>query len=88
MTALGKMTILTAKRLEGVALMHLKGRIQVGCDADITLDPDRIIEANFEDASRARKLTPRSGQRGFRADESLPWQPPDRGYPVGVRVRD
>ena len=52
MTALGKMTILPARRLEGVApSMHLKGRMQVGCDADITVfDPDQIIyTANFED---------------------------------------
>ena len=52
MTALGKMTILPARRLEGVApSMHLKGRMQVGCDADITVfDPDQIIDtANFED---------------------------------------
>ena len=52
MTALGKMTILPAKRLEGVApMMRLKGRTQVGCDADITVfDPDQILDtANFED---------------------------------------
>ena len=52
MTALGKMTILPARRLEGVApSMHMKGRVQVGCDADITVfDPDQIIDtANFED---------------------------------------
>ena len=52
MTALGKMTILPARRLEGVApSMHLKGRMQVGCDADITVfDPDQIIDtAKFED---------------------------------------
>ena len=52
MTALGKMTILPARRLQAVApSMHLKGRMQVGCDADITVfDPDQIIDtANFED---------------------------------------
>ena len=52
MTALGKMTILPAGRLEGVApSMRLKGRMQVGCDADITIfDPDQIIDtANFQD---------------------------------------
>ena len=38
MSALGKMTIMPAKRLEGIApAMRLKGRIQVGCDADITV---------------------------------------------------
>jgi N-acyl-D-aspartate/D-glutamate deacylase len=52
MTALGKMTILPAGRLEGVVpSMERKGRIQAGCDADITVfDPERIIDtANFED---------------------------------------
>ena len=38
MTAIGKMTLLPAKRLETVApMMKYKGRIQVGADADITV---------------------------------------------------
>src|SRR4029077_18639437 len=36
-TAIEKMTLLPAKRLEGIApMMRLKGRIQIGADADIT----------------------------------------------------
>lgn len=44
--AIGKMTLLPARRLEGIApMMRFKGRIQVGCDADITiLDPKRVID--------------------------------------------
>jgi len=38
MTAIEKMTLLPAKRLESVApMMRYKGRIQVGADADITI---------------------------------------------------
>jgi dihydroorotase len=51
MTALSKMTILPAKRLEGVAPMMLsKGRLQVGADADITIfNPAEIIDnADFK----------------------------------------
>ena len=51
MTALSKMTIMPAKRLEGIApVMRFKGRIQVGCDADITVfNPNKIIDtATFE----------------------------------------
>ncbi len=49
--ALGKMTIMPAKRLETIAAAaQLKGRLQVGCDADITVfDPGKIIDtATFE----------------------------------------
>ncbi|HUF05361.1 MAG TPA: amidohydrolase family protein [Aridibacter sp.] len=49
--ALAKMTIMPAKRLEKVAPgAKLKGRLQVGCDADITVfDPETIIDtATFE----------------------------------------
>ena len=38
MTAIEKMTLLPAKRLESIApMMRYKGRIQVGSDADITI---------------------------------------------------
>jgi dihydroorotase len=47
MDALGKMTILPARRLETIApLMKAKGRIRVGADADITVfDADRVRDA-------------------------------------------
>jgi N-acyl-D-aspartate/D-glutamate deacylase len=51
MTAVEKMTLLPAKRLEGIApMMRFKGRLQVGADADITIfNPDTIIDkATFE----------------------------------------
>jgi hypothetical protein len=50
-TAIEKMTLLPAKRLEGIApMMRFKGRIQVGADADITIfNPNTVIDkATFE----------------------------------------
>ncbi|MEO5946258.1 MAG: amidohydrolase family protein [Chitinophagaceae bacterium] len=50
-TAIEKMTLLPAKRLEGIApMMRFKGRIQVGADADITIfNPNTIVDkATFE----------------------------------------
>ena len=52
MDALGKMTIMPARRLEKLTPMaKKKGRLQVGMDADITVfDPDTIIDtATFKD---------------------------------------
>jgi len=51
MTALGKMTIMPAKRLQDVApSMNRKGRLQVGADADITIFNARTIidQADFK----------------------------------------
>ncbi|MBY0477215.1 MAG: amidohydrolase family protein [Chitinophagaceae bacterium] len=50
-TAIEKMTLLPAKRLENIApSMRFKGRIQVGADADITIfNPNTIMDkATFE----------------------------------------
>jgi N-acyl-D-aspartate/D-glutamate deacylase len=50
-TAIEKMTLLPARRLENIApMMRFKGRIQVGADADITIfNPNTVIDkATFE----------------------------------------
>lgn len=46
MEGLRKMTILPARRLEYIApSMRLKGRVQIGCDADLTIfDPSAILD--------------------------------------------
>jgi N-acyl-D-aspartate/D-glutamate deacylase len=52
MTALRKMTLMPAQRLEKHApIFHDKGRIRVGADADITVfDPDKVIDkATYEE---------------------------------------
>jgi dihydroorotase len=51
MEALGKMSLMPAQRLEGMApAMRTKGRLQAGCDADITVfDPETVLDtATFE----------------------------------------
>jgi dihydroorotase len=53
--AIRKMTLLPARRLEGVApMMRRKGRVQVGADADLTLfDPARVTDvATFENPAQ------------------------------------
>ena len=50
-TAIEKMTLLPAKRLEGIApMMRYKGRIQIGADADITVfNPNTVTDkATFD----------------------------------------
>ncbi|HSR51793.1 MAG TPA: amidohydrolase family protein [Acidobacteriota bacterium] len=52
MDALGKMTLLPARRVEGAApVMKRKGRVQEGADADLTLfDPETVIDrSTYED---------------------------------------
>jgi len=52
MTALRKMTLMPAQRLEKHApTFHNKGRIRIGADADVTIfDPQRVIDkATYED---------------------------------------
>ena len=46
MEALRKMTLMPAERVDGIAPgMRLKGRLQVGCDADITIfDPKTVTD--------------------------------------------
>ncbi|RIW13604.1 D-glutamate deacylase [Algoriphagus lacus] len=51
LTALEKMTLLPARRLENIApMMRFKGRVQVGADADLTIfNPNTVIDkATFE----------------------------------------
>lgn len=55
MTALGKITLLPARRLEKRApVFRDKGRLRVGADADITIfDPERVIDrATYEEPLR------------------------------------
>jgi dihydroorotase len=52
MTALKKMTLMPAQRLEKHApIFRNKGRIRIGADADVTIfDPQRVIDkATYED---------------------------------------
>ena len=50
-TAIEKMTLLPAKRLEGIApMMRFKGRIQAGADADITIfNPNTVTDKSTFD---------------------------------------
>ena len=58
MDALGKMTIMPARRLEtAVPQMRTKGRIRVGADADITIfDSNTVLDrATFAEPAQASR---------------------------------
>ena len=59
MDALGKMTLLPARRLQQISpAMKHKGRVQVGADADLTLfDPDKVVDR----ATYAHPTVPSAG---------------------------
>lgn len=59
-TAIKKMTLMPAQRLEGIApMMRRKGRLQIGTDADITIfDPKKIIDkADFKGLAYSAGIT-------------------------------
>lgn len=64
-TAIEKMTLLPAKRLENISpMMRFKGRVQVGADADITIFNPNTIIVNFDlvKALARRMFRPGYGQ--------------------------
>lgn len=89
MTALRKMTLLPARRLEGFAPgFRDKGRVRPGADADLTLfDPARVIDrASFEDpfqpsAGIVHVLV--AGVFVVRDEANLPGVAPGRGLRAG-----
>ncbi len=91
MTAIRKMTLMPAQRLEPfVPAMRRKGRIEVGADADITVfDPARVIDratyekpAQFSDGIRHVLV---SGTFVVRNDQLVPGVSPGRAIRVARR---